>query len=144
MPSGPCSDLPLRALLHVYHPGHQRLQFPSINGTGWGYSLSLLPLLQLARLVHSLWLAHLFGMGFHWHCDFSPGFTPTHSTLALKPGMLILVLVPKDSLRTFFKSLSLSWPLGVRSLSWSLEVGSLSLSWSLWVRSLWSSPCPCF
>src|SRR6218665_81062 len=32
------------------------------------------------------------------------------------PGMLILVLVLvlKDSLRTFFKSLSLSWSLGVR------------------------------
>src|SRR6218665_2577937 len=40
-------------------------------------------------------------------------------------GMLILVL--KDSLMTFFKSLSLSWSLGVRSLS---------LSWSLGVRSL--------
>jgi len=56
-------------------------------------------------------------------------------------GMLILVfvLVLKDSLRTFFKSLSLSWSLGVRSLSWSLGVRSLSLSWSLGVRSLsWS------
>src|SRR6218665_1871002 len=56
------------------------------------------------------------------------------------PGMLILVLVLvlKDSLRTFFKSLS--WSLGVRSLSlsWSLGVRPLSLSWSLW-----SSPCPC-
>src|SRR6218665_1820181 len=50
--------------------------------------------------------------------------------------MLILALVLKDSLRTFFKSLSLSWSLGVRSLSlsWSLGVRSLSLSlsWSLW------------
>src|SRR6218665_2121094 len=48
-----------------------------------------------------------------------------------KPGMLILVLVLvlKDSLRTFFKSLSLSWSLGIRSLS---------LSWSLG-----SGPCPC-
>src|SRR6218665_134188 len=36
--------------------------------------------------------------------------------------ILVLVLVLKDSLRTFFKSLSLSWSLGVRSLS---------LSWSL-------------
>ena len=57
-------------------------------------------------------------------------------------GMLVLVL--KDSLRTFFKSLSwslgvLSWSLWVRSLSWSLWVRSLSLPWSLW-----SSPCPCF
>src|SRR6218665_780136 len=68
-------------------------------------------------------------------------------------GMLILVLVLKDSLRTFYKSLSLSWFLGVRSLSLSWSVGvrslSLSLSWSLWVSSLslswslWSSPCPC-
>src|SRR6218665_1952966 len=46
-----------------------------------------------------------------------------------KPGMLILILVLKDSLRTFFKSLSLSWSLGVRSSS---------LSWSLG-----SGPCPC-
>ena len=38
-------------------------------------------------------------------------------------GMLILVLVLKDSLRTFFKSLSLSWSLGVRSLSLSLSLG---------------------
>src|SRR6218665_3973355 len=69
-------------------------------------------------------------------------------------GMLILVLVLKDSLRTFFRSLSLSWSLGSGpcpypcprgfgarrslSLSWSLGVRSLSLSWSLW-----SSPCPC-
>src|SRR6218665_3525366 len=41
----------------------------------------------------------------------------------LLPGMLILVLVLKDSLRTFFKSLSLSWSLGVRSLSLSLSLG---------------------
>jgi len=40
-----------------------------------------------------------------------------------KAGMLILVLVLKDSLRTFFKSLSLSWSLGVRSLSLSLSLG---------------------
>ena len=39
--------------------------------------------------------------------------------------MLILVLVLKDSLRTYFKSLSLSWSLGVRSLSWSLGVRSM-------------------
>src|SRR6218665_543670 len=39
------------------------------------------------------------------------------------PGMLILVL--KDSLRTFFKSLS--WSLGVRSLSWWIRSLSLSL-----------------
>src|SRR6218665_3360807 len=32
----------------------------------------------------------------------------------------MLILVLKDSLRTFFKSLSLSWSLGVRSLSLSL------------------------
>src|SRR6218665_1881609 len=38
-------------------------------------------------------------------------------------GMLILVLVLKDSLRTFFKSLSLSWSLGVRSFSLSLSLG---------------------
>ena len=63
----------------------------------------------------------------------------SRSWALLITGMLILVLVLKDSLRTYFKSLSLS--LGVRSLplSWSLWVRSLSLSWSLW-----SSPCPCF
>src|SRR6218665_1913184 len=33
---------------------------------------------------------------------------------------LAVVLVLKDSLRTYFKSLSLSWSLGVRSLSLSL------------------------
>src|SRR6218665_3981737 len=74
--------------------------------------------------------------------------------------VLVLVLVLKDSLRTYFKSLSwslgvrslslslgvrsrrflfLSWSLGVRSLSWSLGVRSLSLSWSLGVRSLLTS-----
>ena len=67
---------------------------------------------------------------------------------------VVLVLVLEDSLRTYFKSLSLgvrslslgvrsrrslSWSLGVRSLSWSLGVRSLSLSWSLWVRSLLTS-----
>src|SRR6218665_1152157 len=66
------------------------------------------------------------------HC--SPGLScygEAHTCLStcLEAGMLILVLVLKDSLRTFFKSLSLSW---------SLEVRSLSLSWSLG-----SGPCPC-
>src|SRR6218665_3347559 len=55
--------------------------------------------------------------------------------------VLVLVLVIKDSLRTYFKSLS--WFLGVRSLSLSLGVRSRrSLSLSLGVRSLplsWSS-----
>jgi len=31
-------------IYNLSHPGHQRSQFPSINGTG-GYSLSLLPVL---------------------------------------------------------------------------------------------------
>src|SRR6218665_1918331 len=67
--------------------------------------------------------------------------------------VLVLVLVLKDSLRTYFKSLSLSWSLGVRSLPlslgvrsrnslsfyWSLGVTSLSLSWSLEARSLLTS-----
>src|SRR6218665_3759129 len=66
---------------------------------------------------------------------------------------LVLVLVLKDSLRTYFKSLPLSWSLGVRSLSLSLQgqvqevlvlvlvlgVRSLSLSWSLGVKSLLTS-----
>src|SRR6218665_1749771 len=53
----------------------------------------------------------------------------------------MLILVLKDSLRTFFKSLSLSWSLGVRSLSLSGSLGdrSLSLSWSLGVRPLLTS-----
>src|SRR6218665_12701 len=64
--------------------------------------------------------------------------------------ILVLVRVLKESLRTFFKSLSLSWSLGGQVLvlaPWFLGVRSLSLSWSLWVRSLflswslWSSPC---
>src|SRR6218665_2959514 len=52
--------------------------------------------------------------------------------------ILVLVLVLKDSLRTYFKCLSLSWSLGVRSLSLSLSLWVRSLSWSLW-----SSPCNC-
>src|SRR6218665_3055211 len=64
--------------------------------------------------------------------------------------VLVLVLVLKDSLRTYLKSLFLSWSLRVRSLSLSLVgqvqeilvfvlvlgVRSLSLSWSLGVRFL--------
>src|SRR6218665_695285 len=52
-------------------------------------------------------------------------------------GMLILVLilVLKDSLRTFFKSLSLSWSLGVRSLSLSLSLG-------VRVQEVLNCPCP--
>src|SRR6218665_2856175 len=37
--------------------------------------------------------------------------------------ILVVVLVLKESLRTYFKSLSLSWSLGVRSLSLSLSLG---------------------
>src|SRR6218665_3495275 len=37
--------------------------------------------------------------------------------------VLVVVLVLKDSFRTYFKSLSLSWSLGVRSLSLSLSLG---------------------
>src|SRR6218665_2582299 len=48
-------------------------------------------------------------------------YTIIHTYTYNIPGMLILVL--KDSLRTFFKSLSLSWSLGVRSLSLSLSLG---------------------
>jgi len=36
--------------------------------------------------------------------------------------VLVLVLVLKDSLGTYFKSLSLSWSLGVRSMSLSLSL----------------------
>src|SRR6218665_2350403 len=93
VPSGSCSGLPQRTLLS--HPGLQRLQFPSIYGMG-GYSLSLFPALQLARLVHSRWLAPLFLMGFHWHCDCSPGFTLTHSALALK--LLFLAVLESGAL----------------------------------------------
>ena len=45
----------------------------SLRSMERGYSLSLLPVLQLARLVHSRWLALLCGVGFHWHCDCSNG-----------------------------------------------------------------------
>src|SRR6218665_2564881 len=47
-----------------------------------GYSLFLLLIPPQARPVHSRWLAPLCGMGFLWHSDCSPGFFPTHSTLA--------------------------------------------------------------
>src|SRR6218665_4074646 len=47
--------------------------------------------------------------------------------------ILVLFLVLKDSLRTFFMSLSLSWSLWVRSLS---------LSWSLG-SGPWPCPGPC-
>src|SRR6218665_2833506 len=84
VPSRPCSGLPPRSLLS--HPGHQRSQFPPLNGTE-EYSLSILPLglLQPARLVHS----RLLALCLEWaslgmHCDCSHGwFTLTHSTLAL-------------------------------------------------------------
>ena len=68
---------------------------------------------------------------------------------------VVLILVLKDSLRTYFKSLSLSWSLGVKSLSLSLGgqvqevlvlvlgVRSLFLSWSLGVRSLLTSLLKC-
>src|SRR6218665_2107740 len=39
--------------------------------------------------------------------------------------ILVLVLVLKDSLRTFFKSLPLSWSRGVTSFPWALVQGSL-------------------
>src|SRR6218665_1918306 len=39
----------------------------------------ILPILRLGRTVPSL-----CGMVFHCHCDCSPGFILTHSTLALK------------------------------------------------------------
>src|SRR6218665_2009224 len=58
-----CSGLPPRFLLS--HLRHQRVQFPSINGTG-GVLFVSLPVLNVARLVHSRCLAPLFGMGFHW------------------------------------------------------------------------------
>ena len=56
-----------------------------MNGA-WSTIVSF-AVLQLIRFVHSRWLNPQFrlpGMGFHWHCDCSPGYTLTHSTLALK------------------------------------------------------------
>src|SRR6218665_90468 len=78
--SGPCPDPPTRSLLS--HPGHQKLQFTSINGTGT--LRSSCPYFNSPRCVHSRWLAPRFGMGFRWHCDRSPRLTLTHSTTVLK------------------------------------------------------------
>src|SRR6218665_1779678 len=58
----------------------QRLFFVPFAGT------STLP---KPRPVHSRWLAPLCGMGFLWHNDCSPGFFPTHSTLASKLFFLV-------------------------------------------------------
>src|SRR6218665_500372 len=61
--------------------------------------------------------------------------------------VLVLVLVLKDSLRTFFKSLSLSWSLGVRSLSLSLSLGVRVQEVLVLILVLggWGpgGPCPC-
>src|SRR6218665_3869128 len=46
-----------------------------------GYSFSLLSVLPQGRPLHYRWLAPLYGMGFLWHCDCSPGFFLPHSTL---------------------------------------------------------------
>src|SRR6218665_3675090 len=54
--------------------------------------------------------------------------------------ILVLVLVLKDSLRTFFKSLS--WSLWVRSLSLSLSLGSDPGGPCPCPGPLWSAPCP--
>src|SRR6218665_216572 len=61
--------------------------------------------------------------------DYTTASVVASRVLYVQPVMLILVLVLvlKDFLRTYFNS-----------LSWSFEVRSLSLSWFLW-----SSPCPC-
>jgi len=69
---------------------------PSAQWNGGGYYLSLLPVLQLARLMHSRWLATLLGMDFHWYCDCSPGFTLMHSTLALK--LIFLAMLESGAL----------------------------------------------
>src|SRR6218665_3952496 len=84
----------IKIIIYFFTTAHRKISLQA----QWneGYSLSLLPVLQLARLVHSRWLAHLFGMGFHWHCDCSPGFTLMHSTLALK--LLFLAVLESRAL----------------------------------------------
>src|SRR6218665_3133788 len=49
-----------------------------------GYSLFLLLVHPQPRPMHFRWLAPLCGMGFLYRKDYSPGFFPTHSTLASK------------------------------------------------------------
>jgi len=56
-----------------------------------GYSLFLLPVRPQPRPVPIRWLVPLCGMDFLWHSDNSPGFFPTHSTLASKLFFLALL-----------------------------------------------------
>src|SRR6218665_670984 len=87
---GPCSGLLPRSLLS--HPGHQRLQFPPINGTGEvlfvRFARSSTRQTRAFSVVGpSVW---------NWHCDCSPGFTLTHSTLAFK--LLLLSVLQSRAL----------------------------------------------
>src|SRR6218665_736008 len=61
---------PARSLLSHFWVHEVAVPSDQWNGGGW-YSLSLLPVLQLTRLVLSLWLAALFGMGLYLLCDCS-------------------------------------------------------------------------
>src|SRR6218665_1810864 len=58
----------------------------AVHSAHWnrGYSLFLLLLPPQPRLMHSLWLAPLCGMGILWHKNCSPGFFLTHFNLASK------------------------------------------------------------
>ena len=123
----------------------------------WSYACALTPLWWISLHVHVLCLvlrteqtylittifniAYIIGQRKERHCVNRAFLEEEIYKYMITSGMLILVLVLvlKDFLRTFFKSLSLSWSLWVRSLSlsWSLGVRSLSLSWSLG-----SGPCP--
>src|SRR6218665_1340748 len=116
-----------------------------------GFGFSALPVLQCGILllflglgfpllpIHSISDLGSYSHSLYLRVDLGPSEVENLLLLTLLPllqenletcyqsytGMLILVLVLvlKDSLRTFFKSLSLSWSLGVRSLSLSLSLG---------------------
>ena len=79
VPTGPCSGLPPRSLLS--HPGHQRSQFPPINGTGVLFipfaRASTCQARAFSVLGPSVW--HSIGPQ-----GCSSGFSLTHSTQALK------------------------------------------------------------
>src|SRR6218665_1830982 len=83
--SGGVSWVLLRPTSEIFasHPGHQRLQFTPIIGTG-------VTLCSFCSYIHNPgpcilgWLVPLCGMGFRCRKDCFPGFFLTHSTLVSK------------------------------------------------------------